>query len=240
MKFRYLFIAVVLISTVISYLFSREIYHFYIETYYLTIKKENPESSAKKAWRLYRDKNYSKLKDYLNALMYLFPGNLEIRRIAGLYHIENGNSEEGARLILSTLSENTPDRRSLAKSIEILFQKGLYVDVTGELSRFSIDDDPGLTFINGVSHYKIEKYRDALRFLLNSKKLGNNSFEIYYYLGLVYEKLKRYDDSIKSLLRANELNSVNRDVIGALIRLYQKNGQYLMAERLMRRGGYRK
>lgn len=240
MKFRYIFIAVVLISTVVSYLFSREIYHFYIETYYLTIKKETPESSAKRAWRLYRDKDYSELKDYLNVLLYLFPDNLEIRRIAGLYYIEDGNSEEGARLILSTLSENSPDRRLLAKSIGILFRKGLFVGIIEELSRFPIDDDPELTFIQGVSHYEIEKYRDALRFLLQSRKQGNNSFEIYYYLGLVYEKLKRYDDSIKSLLRARELNSVNRDAISALIRLYQKNGQYHMAERLMRRVGYRK
>lgn len=240
MKFRYIFIAAVLISTVVSYIFSREIYHFYIETYYLTIKKESPESSAKRAWRLYREKDYSELKDYLNVLLYLFPDSLEIRRIAGLYYIEDGSSEEGARLILSTLSDNNPDRRLLAKSIEILFRKGLFVDVIEELSRFPAGDDPELTFLRGVSYYEIEKYREALRFLLQSRKYGNNSFEVYYYLGLVYEKLKRYDDAIKSLQRARELNSINRDAVSALIRLYQKNGQYLMAERLMRRGGYRK
>ncbi len=240
MKFRYIFIIVVLISSVISYFFSREIYFFYIETYYLTIKKETPDSSAKRAWQLYRDKNYSELKDYLNIILYLFPDSREIKRIAGLYHIEVGNSEKGARLILSILSEKDPDRRSLAKSIEILFQNELYVDVIEELSRFHIGDDLELTFIKGVSLYKLERYRDALRYLLASRKLGNNSFEIYYYLGLTYEKLRRYKDSIKSLLRAGELNSVNRDVIGALIRLYQKSGQYNMAERLLRRRGYRR
>jgi tetratricopeptide (TPR) repeat protein len=240
MKFRYIFIIVVLVSAVISYFYSREIYFYYIETYYLTIKKENPDNSAKRAWHLYRDKNYSELKDYLNIILYLFPDSREIKKIAGLYHIEAGNSEEGARLILSILSNKDPDRRSLAKSIEILFQKGLYIDIIEELSRFRIDDDLELTFIKGVSLYKLERYRDALRYLLASRELGNNSFEVYYYLGLVYEKLRRYNDSIKSLLRAGELNSVNRDVTGALIRLYQKNGQYNMAERLLRRRGYRK
>ena len=77
-------------------------------------------------------------------------------------------------------------------------------------------------------------------FCLDGSSTWINSFEIYYYLGLTYEKLRRYKDSIKSLLRAGELNSVNRDVVGALIRLYQKSGQYNMAERLLRRRGYRR
>ncbi len=239
MKFRYIFIFIVLLTGILSYLYSREIYSFYLKTYYITFKKVNPEQAADKAWRLYKSEDYDSLRSYLQDMLFLFPRNSEIQRIAGLYYMDKEDPEKGARLLLRSLDDN-PNRILLARSIEVLFQKKLYVDIIEQLSRFRIEDDLQLTYMRGVSYYKLGRYREALQSLLLSEKLGNKTVEVYYYIALVYENMEKYAEAIQSLSRARELNPMDREVMRTLIRLYRKDGQLTRAERLLRRRVHRR
>lgn len=239
MKFRYIFLFVVLLTGIFSYLYSREIYSFYVRTYYLSFKKVNPERAAEKAWHLYKSEDYDSLRSYIEDMLFLFPQNNEIRRVAGLYYMDKGDRERGARLLLLSLDDK-PDRILLARSIEVLFQNKLYVDILEQLSRFRIEDDLQLTYIRGISYYKLGRYREALRSLRLSEKLGNKTVEVYYYIALVYESMENYAEAIRYLSRAGELSPMNRAVTRTLIRLYRKDGQLTRAERLLRRGVHRR
>lgn len=233
MKLRHIAFFLLIASGAVSYFYSREIYLFYLRTYYQSFMKENPDQAAGKARRLYADKKYDELEAYLGRQRVLYPASRELKKLAGLTFLEKGREMEGARLLLETMENDRRDLRTAAKVADIIFRERWYSDVVKLLGRYDIRSDPHLTFISGVSHYHIQKYDAALTLLEFSRRLGNNTFDLYYFMGLILEKKNRTGEAIGMMERASALSPSDREVPKALIRLYKKAGRIRDAERVL-------
>ncbi|MCP4130671.1 MAG: hypothetical protein GY754_06785 [bacterium] len=251
------------ITISISVLFSRQVYHFYIHTWYITIKQHKPEDMMKNARTLLAEKDTTayKKKEYLKLMLNVFPENYKIKQFAGRSYITLGEEENGAYLILSTIDyinlddnkENKQGDKSnidiinygkiehheieipdLREAVQVLFKKKLYGDIVGALKRSRLYSDPEILYCYGVSLYKREKYDKAVKQLLKAENNGKTGFEINYYIGLAYEKLNKPVYAVPYLEEARTLYPGDRGVNSSLIRVYKKAGKIKKAEQLIR------
>jgi len=235
MKFRHIFIFFVIVSGTVSYFYSKKICNFYNRIYYLDYKKESPGLSTEKAWKMYKQKKYPELRKYLKKIRTLYPENKELKKILALTLIAEGEKEMGAAMLFDIIDDSGNNMALFTKAIRIIFKKKHYTDIIEKLSKLNIDGNEELLFIYGVSLYRTKRYNEALKYLQLSEKMGNDRFEIYHYIALVYEDLGKYKSSIKFLSKAIDLHPMNKELVHTLIRLYRKTGQIHKAERLLRK-----
>ena len=87
------FILLLLAATIAaSYFYSRPVYDFYTQTYYLKVKKITPEQTLRHVQKLYEQKNYDELLSYTKKMLIVFPDNKELKP-----HYRYGQNNEGDR-----------------------------------------------------------------------------------------------------------------------------------------------
>lgn len=234
MKFRYIFLVALVLSAILSFVFSMPIYRFYLRTYHITFRGETRESSVKHALKLFNEKKYSELKGYLTSLIILFPDNADLKLMQGLVFIREGHTEQGAGLLLDSLNSTSPNRKLLYKAVRILFKAQAYADIASELGRFDIEDDSELLYYRGVSVLKTGKPKNAFQILSKAERAGKRNAAIYYYLGLCAEQIGEKKEALGFLIRARHKNPLDQEIKKALARMYQLNGLLGKSERILR------
>jgi tetratricopeptide (TPR) repeat protein len=237
MNKKFLFLIILTSFTVfVSVRYTADLKKFYIETWYLHIKKITPETALKKCKAMYKKKEYPELMDYCTDMMMLYPENREIRGIAGMTSLKLGNHLAGAQLLLSSI-ENPLDNPALFKRvIVILFKEKNYGDITAALSEYPVHHDTGLLYIYGVSLLRLGDIQKGLRYLQQSEERGNINYEVYYYLGFAHDRLGNTEKARGHLEEALRLNPLDNETRKLLVATYSKLKQYKKAELLLRRG----
>lgn len=237
MNKKFLFFIILASFTVfISVRYTADLKKFYIETWYLQIKKITPETALKKARLLYKKKEYTELMDYCSDMMLLYPENREFRGLAGMTSLKLGNHLAGAQLLLSSIENPLESPELFKKVIVILFKEKHYGDITAALSEYPVHHDTGLLYIYGVSLLRQGDVQKGLRYLQQSEERGNINFEVYYYLGFAHHRLGNTEKAREHLEEALRLNPLDNKTRKLLVATYSKLKQYKKAERLLRRG----
>ena len=258
MKVKYLVFILLLATGGVSYLYSGELYSFFIRTYYIDIMNETPGSMTARLRGLVREKRYPRIGKMADDILFLFPDDLKLRMEIGVILMQAGGKEDdggkerddgrgryrehymdrGARYVLNFYDGKPESRKHLVRALSYLHDGRLYKDFLEQYARFNIKNDSGLLMMKGHALYELGKYREAYPVLIEVEKSGFTCFELYYWLGLTAEMLKRYDEALKFLWKARTLKPMDRDLKMALIRIHGKTGKYGMAEKLLRRRGY--
>ncbi len=228
-KKKIIFLILLVFSALYSYFNSKQIYYFYNNLYYVGYKGENAESMLKKAVKIYKEKNYIKAQQYLSKIEMLFPLDLKIKRLAGLNSIAVGEKSVGAKKILYAAKRGYADERALWVAISVLYEKNLYGDIVAVYDKLGSSGGEKITFMYGVSLFKVGRFEDAKKLLSLSKEDGEESLDLFYYLGLTEWKLNNFKEALGNMEYAERLDKNDKRVIKELIRLYNKTGKFAKA-----------
>jgi len=233
-KFKIIFTGLLLLSIVVfSALYSGRVYRFYMKTWYTVIKRETVSDAAEKIKKLYDEKEFSVLQDYMDSLMLIYPGNSKIMRLCGMTYVKLDRKKRGAELIVASLNGDKIKDDELQGIIDFLFDQELYGDITGIFKLY----DPGsshMHYIYGISLFKIGRFNESIGELIKAGKGGEAGSELHYYLGLSYERTGAIKNAIREMERARSLNVRDIKINHALVGLYRKTGQYAKASAIMR------
>jgi tetratricopeptide (TPR) repeat protein len=235
-KTRVLVIIIIIGVALYSYFHSREIYTFYMRTYYEKILGQSPGQLIKKGQELYDNKEYSKLKDYLETPVIVYPDSRELKILEGLAYIKLGQGEIGSDIILSTVDGVKLPVKILEELVTSLYQLKQYKDIIMVFKT----NDPAQTVIllgyYGISLVKTEKYKKAIPVLKQVVAKGGAGHEIYLNLGTAYLKIEDARTALPYLERAMAMNRTDPDTARYLAEAYRKLGRQKDWEKIMPRG----
>ncbi len=216
-----------------SYWYGPQLYRFYLKTYYQDYKKETLNTALNNARALYKQGRYGDVLEYLETMERLYPGNAEMQRLQGLSYIKTGEKARGAQLVIASLKRNE-DVRTIGSVVEILFEEEEYTDLITLLSRYDVMQDSYLSYVYGVSLYKLGKYAKALPYLQAARRLGKGDYDIFYYTGMAYEETGNTAEAVRDYEEAYRMDQVRREAREGLIRCYRKLRQFEKAGKLIR------
>ena len=232
MQKKIIFLLFLLILTVFfSFSKSKEIYNYYNYIYYLKIKGQTQEQMYRRAYSIYKKGSYGAAGKYLFLIESFFPENLKIKRLAGLNMIAGGQKKNGATKILYAAEKGYSDERSLWIAISILYNDKLYTDIVSIYDKIGSAGGEKLIYMYGISCFKIGRYKEALKLLLESRDNGEKTIDLFYYLGLTEKKLKNYNKALKYMKYANKLRKRDKRITKELVILYKLIGKYEKAEK---------
>jgi len=213
---------------------SRELYRFYLETYYIKYKKEDMNSMVKRAHILLKKERYKELKEYLVQLDVLYPQNSEIMGLTGINYMNLGEKKKGAELFISSIDGSEVSRKYIQEAIKILFEEKLYGDIVSVLLKFDPGENPEMNHIFGISLYQTGRYKEAIP-VLKKALTPVVTPEDCYYLGLSYDKMKDFQNAVLYFEKGYKLNPRDELLKKALIDAYRKAGNLQNAEKMLRK-----
>lgn len=230
------FVLIILIgSALYSYFNSREIYTFWMRTYYEKVRGQSIEVLARTAREMYDSKRYRQAVEYLRPIMMVYPDNREFMRIRGLALLRLGESRSGSDAILSATDGEVMPEKLLEETVRALFENRQYREIIRLFKTNHPGDNPNLLYHYGLSLYNTGDYTGAVRQLKKAVDEGRTDREAYHCLALAYDKTGNIRLALPLLERAFEMNETDRDVARSLAGTYRKLGRYQDAARILRK-----
>jgi len=237
MKIRNILIIMIILSAIAgSARYSRDVYRFYINSWYSIVKGQSRAELIKEARDLLDDKKYEELVNLSRKLLVAYPEDPELNRIAAAAFIHTGKISEGIKMLVDSESIKDLTPKEIKEIVRILYSKKQYYEITDMLDGRNIKDKPELNFMYGVSLYKTGKYRKAAKALRIAVKQGYDDIDAIYYSGLSLSKAGDTAGSIPYLERAWKRYSRDPELNRTLYRAYRDLGRYDDAERILRNG----
>jgi tetratricopeptide (TPR) repeat protein len=244
-----------LLTAGVSYFYHEGLYIFFYKTYYSRIKKESLDASIQKSEKLYKEKKYKALKEYIKPLIEIYPDDKHLKKIAARTLIktalmdkkeheagkheediaEPGDAEKGARLLMECI-DPLKDRELFSLAMDVFFKGGWYSDVVRLLQNYPIGREFELHRIYGISLFKVNRYTDALQHLKEAEKMLKGNYDIYYYTGIIHERNKNMPEAVLNLEKSLELKNCDNEVRQSLIRAYTAMKKFDKAEKITRQG----
>jgi tetratricopeptide (TPR) repeat protein len=239
----------------VSYFYHNELYVFFYKIYYSRIKKESLDSSIQKSEKLYKEKNYKDLKEYIKPLIEIYPDNKHLKKIAAMALVKTawmdkgehdaviseedmavpGDAEKGARLLMECI-DPLKDRELFSLAMDVFFKGKWYSDIVRILQNYPIGREFELHRIYGISLFKVNRYTEALQHLKEAEKMLKGNYDIYYYTGIIHERNKNMPDAVLNLEKSLELKNCDNEVRQSLIRAYTAMKKFNKAEKIIRQG----
>ncbi len=235
MKLRHIVIILLLASALAPLVYHERLNTLYVKTYYGRIRKYDRARALEEGKQLYRREKFSRLIEFTDDMLILFPMDRGIIRLKGNAMVKTGKPVVGARLVVASLGEKE-DLRTVSSSLEVLFNEGEYSDLAVLCARYGVHGDPYLNYMYGVSLFHTARpgeARDRLEAAINA---GKRDYDTWYHLGLACEKTGDNEKAVRALEEAYQIDPVKPGARSALIRLYRKAGMYGKAEIMIRRG----
>jgi len=156
----------------------------------------------------YKKSEYDKATKYLNQYNKHYPNDINALLLLGELSTINLNFLDAMFYyyrILKIESDNFNANKYLA---EILIQIGDYNEAINILKYLSKSNNKHeITYNLGFSYYKINNYKDAIKYLTQAVLLNPEDYKTYYYLGLGYKHEKLYKQSLDAFKKCITLNS---------------------------------
>lgn len=187
-----------------------------------------------KAADMYDKKQYRKLENFLNPLLYIYPENDELKKIAAFNYLELGNVLQSAEMISDISDKSIEENRTLEEIIKSLYDKGNYVDLLNFYDRKIMLKNVNTSFYYGVALYKKGRYEESYKALIYANK---NTFmlpELSYYIGLNLDKKGKPTEAINYFKAAFEADRFNQSYKKSIIDAYRKTGLFKEAETILR------
>ena len=230
------FLVLLLAGTVAySYFNSREIYTFWMRTYYEKVLGQNTGDLLRKARELYDKKRYTQVVEYLRPIMKVYPENRDFLKIKGLALLRLGEARSGSDAILSATEGEVMPEKLLEETAQGLFESRQYRDILILFKTHSPGSNPNLLYYYGVSLYNAGKYDAAIGQFKKAIEEGRTDQDVYHYLGLAYDKTGDIGKALPVLERAFEMDVTDRDAARSLTGAYRKLGRYQDAARILRK-----
>lgn len=234
MKKFIIFIIFITCSFVLPFYYHTGLYRFYLKFYYS--HRYHGNEYMEKARKLYDEGKYAELQDFAEPLLFVYMDNNELKRLAGMSMIRQGNELKGAELYTSGMENGKYNEFEAARVIRILYYGEAYGDVLYYYDRKILAGNMDISYYYGVSLFRADRTDEAYEMLISAKKNGYSDTQmLYYYIGLVLEKKQRVNEAAEYLVQAYNRGPANDDLVKALVRVYGKLGMYDRAEALLRR-----
>lgn len=217
-----------------SYFHSREVYSWYMRTYYEKIRGIDVGTQIRNAEEMYRTGEYERLSGLLKTLIMTYPDNRELKKLEGRCLIRLGRPSEGADLILTAAGGERMPERLLIETTTALFEKRMYRDITRLFRNNTPGGNAGLLYMHGVALYEAGRFTEAARNLKGAFERGRNGSDASLYLGRAYDMAGETRAALPYLERARRLNREDPDIVMALANAYRKLGRFDDAARTMR------
>lgn len=230
-KFLFIFIC---FSAIIflSFRYSARVYIYYLRIYYNKFYTE--EELVNKSSKMYEEKKYNDLEDFLNPLLIIYPVNDEFKKIAAFNYLKLGNALQSAQYFSDISVNSIEDGKALEEIFKSLYDNGNYSDLLYFYDKKIMRDNVNTAFYYGVSLYKKGRYDESYNSLMYVK---NNTFmlpELSFYLGLNLDKKGNVNESLNYIKNAYESDRFNQAYKKTLIDFYRKSGYFKEAEILLR------
>ncbi|OHD64021.1 MAG: hypothetical protein A2176_05350 [Spirochaetes bacterium RBG_13_51_14] len=231
----YLIFILIVSSVTLSYFYSREVYTFFMRSYYEKIRGRSIEQQLSRAREMYRNREYTELEEYLRTLIIVYPENRDLRKLEGLTLIKLGKRDRGVDMILTAGGDEPMPEVQLEETVSALFEQKRYGDIAEIFKKNSPGANPNLLYYYGVSLFETEKYAGSTRYLKRAIEEGRRDYKVYHYIGRAYVASGDTRASLPYLDRARNLNVEDPDVANSLAGAYQKLGRYDDAARILRK-----
>jgi len=217
----------------ISYFYHAEVYRFLLDQYY---SRAYPDRSYMgRALKLYETGKYAELKEFCEPLIFVYSGDNELKRLAGMNYIRLGEELKGAELYASAIDGETGGFDA-AKVIKILYYNRSYGDLLAFYNRRILVDNMDMAYYYGVSLLMMERADEALVMLESAMRSGfSDRRGLYYHMGLACEKKRDNRRAEEFLVKAYEAGPADDEIVRALVRVFSKTGKYESAELLLRK-----
>jgi len=228
-----IFLVILLITAGYSYYNHENLYRFYMKKYYeISGKSDDYLAKSKK---LYLDRKYEELNEFIEILMFINPDDYKLKQIAGLNYIKLGREIEGAELFASALQGGVDDGREIPHVVRILFRNDHFGEVVSFYDRGIMINDVNMSFYYGASLYHAGRYKESIERLKHAQFNGYTGYEISYYMALNMEQGGNLSSAASYMESAYSQNRRDKEIKLSLIRIYRKSGRLEEAEVLFRR-----
>jgi len=187
-----------------------------------------------KAQKMYDNKMYEELRDFINPLLTVYPNNDEFKRIGALNYIKLSDVLKSAELLAQIEDESIKHKPIYEEIIKNLYYEGYYNDVVYFYTQKIMLENINTAFYYGVSLYKKDRYDESYRMLMYAKSKTFPLPELNFYIGLNLEKKGNISDAIKYVRAAFDSDMSNKEYKKKLAELYGKNKMYKEAGVLLR------
>lgn len=167
-----------------------------------------------KGWNFMVDQQYDDAVEILSKAYKLAPDDIKTMGLLGWAYIHKEQYDD-AMMIFQKVLQLDPENAIAKNNLGfVCFKKGIYGEAIEHLTSVlrSTNDKMSLLYANfylGLIYLEREMYDDAIRFLLETVKVGPNHVEAYYYLGTAYSEAgmkKKAVDVLSGLIKRNKYN----------------------------------
>lgn len=230
----YLIVIVIAAALVLSYVYSRRIYVFYLRYYWETLRKLTPEDQVEKAEELFRRGDHAGAADLLRTLALVYPDNRDIAALYGRTLIRLGDGVRGADMILLAYGREKIPGELLEETVRALFVRRHYRDILDIFRRQAAGQNPNLLFYYGIALFETGDYGGAIDRLTAALREGRRDHEVYLFLGRAHDMKGDTAGALPHLERARAMNVEDPRVARSLAKAYRKLGRYDDAEKILR------
>ncbi|MBN2079426.1 MAG: tetratricopeptide repeat protein [Spirochaetes bacterium] len=230
----YLILIIIAAVLVLSYMYSRRIYIFYLGYYWEKIRGWTPEDRVRIAEDIYRQGDYDRAADLLRTLHLVYPDDRDIAALYGRTLIMLGDGVRGADMILLAFGNGMIPEEILEDTARTLFDRRHYRDLIDIFSRQTPGQNPNLLYYYGIALFETGDYRGAIERLTGALREGRRDYEVYLFLGRAHDLNGDSAGALPHLERAREMNVEDPRVARTLAKAYRKLGRYNDAARILR------
>jgi len=258
------FALVIAMTAIVSYANSDAVYTFYLQAWYLKVKKLTPHdaiahaeyirkgyekdlASAKgsAAGDSVREEYYRSMDDYIDTVFRVFslrepaeetPGRLSLLRYAGSYYLERNEYVRGSALVLESMGDRVVPRDGplFVKVMRTLYEHRMYSDVALRLGRGGYPPAAELDYIHGMSLYRLGRHSDAAKYLHQADNASWRGDDVPLALATCYRSMKLYSEAVPYARRALADDPKDRNARSLLVDLLVKTNQTKEAEKISR------
>lgn len=229
-----LFIILAAGAVALSYYRSREVYTFWLRSYYIEYKKIPEKEMVRQAYELMKKKDYEALKEYAGIIILLYPDNNEARLMTGIAMLRTGETEKGLTEIVSVSGAVKLPGALVEESAEALFREKYFGEVISLLKGRRIANTATAYYL-GISLYENKMYAAALAKLKDVMAMGKSDADVLYYCSLCSDKMGDTAGAMNYMTRAWEKGPRDRRLAERMVELYRRTGKIAEAEKILRK-----
>jgi tetratricopeptide (TPR) repeat protein len=258
------FALIIAMIAIVSYANSDAVFTFYLQTWYLKVKKLTPaeaiahaekirteyekESAAAKgsaARDSLKEEYHRTMDDYIETVFRVFslresaaetPERLSLLRYTGAYYLERNDYVRGSALALESMGDRIASRDSplFMTVMRVLYEHRMYSDIALRLGRGGYPPEAELDYIHGMSLYRLGRHRDAAKYLHQADNASWRGEDVSFALATCYRSMKLYSEAVPYARRALADDPKDRNARALLVDLLVKTKQTKEAEQISR------
>lgn len=169
-----------------------------------SLRPESPFIQTQKTLAYYRNSNWDETIKQAK-IVFDYDSVPMLLRIVGDALLQTKYTDSARMYYLKALEKNPADHLSVLKLGGIYVGNENYLEAIDLTEDYLVNVNPDRQLIgqlNGVAHYSVGNYKEAVDRLKYNVELGDSSYTTCYYLGMSYYARKLYTDAITWLEKA--------------------------------------